>query len=185
MLPINFTKEDFKIYSAVTALRTVLWGRDDLLRPQYKAKLNRHPLSGHCYVACEYIHHYWDALYLPHYVKIDDVTHWFLQRDDVILDPTEDQFVDVGVLIPYSEGIRCGFLTKKPSRRTASLVNSVMRITSLVADALRDGRNVIDIPNNEKDYDHPDIYKLFYGQQVSAGNTTYPGTLIYSSTAST
>jgi hypothetical protein len=86
--------------------------------------------TGHCYVASEAYYHIMGYQYgfRPHQMKVDGVSHWWLQDGDgEIIDITEDQFV--GVKVNYwSDDARCrGFLTKGPSKRAQILIDRVMR----------------------------------------------------------
>lgn len=116
---------------------------DDLLTPEYrgyvrKYKLNR--FAGHCYTASEAYYHLEGKKlgYKPCYTKVMTfcvdanpplgayctiLTHWYLKKDDLILDLTSEQFE--GQPIPYDKGRRCGFLTKKPSMRARELMARV------------------------------------------------------------
>lgn len=85
---------------------------------------------GCCYVACEALYHLHAGAqgYVPAYLKIEGdsifSTHWILIRDDGrILDPTADQFKSSP---DYSNPLRCGFLTKQPSKRTKKLMQAVI-----------------------------------------------------------
>lgn len=103
---------------------------DDLLLPKYRKMYRRTNTAGHCYVATETLYHFLGKRnrerYKPHYLKVGDVTHWFLMTDDKknILDPTYDQF---DRWPNYSNGKRCGFLTKKPSKRSRTLIARINR----------------------------------------------------------
>ena len=102
---------------------------DSLLKPEYIGK--GHKLHGHCYVAAEAYYHLWGKVdgYFP--VRAKDghgVTHWWLQhKDGTIVDPTSAQYRMVGEVPPYNKGIKGGFLTKEPSKRTQILMDRILR----------------------------------------------------------
>ena len=99
----------------------------NLLRPEYqKIYSNKlHPHFGHCYVASEAAYHLFckDEGYIPQVMHIDEnTTHWYLRKGDDIVDVTKAQFP---FDLDYSLGRGCGFLTKKPSKRTQWLINKL------------------------------------------------------------
>lgn len=98
----------------------------DLLKPQFRGS---HPQCGHCYVATEALFYLlggassgWKSFRAR---DEEGVTHWWLQRDDEILDPTSGQYLDMGRVPPYAIGRAGGFLTKEPSQRTVILLERV------------------------------------------------------------
>ena len=98
---------------------------DDLLRSKYRG--NNNNLYGHCYVATEAYYHLMDEDqkdYNPAYIKIKDITHWFLKngKTDEIIDITARQF---NFTIDYSNAKFCDFLSKEPSKRAKILINRV------------------------------------------------------------
>jgi hypothetical protein len=112
-----------------------------ILHPKYKkiAKdkhlKGRHITWGHCYVVSETFYHLIgkDYGWFPHVIRMGSGgTHWFLKQMEKgvgygnIIDPTVGQF---GGFIPdYSKGRACGFLTKKPSKRSKILIDHIFRI---------------------------------------------------------
>ena len=98
----------------------------DLLQPRYrKLAAGKHPTFGHCYAASEAV---WYLLggkesdYTPNVVRVPGGTHWYLKhktKESVYLDPTAEQFAEP---VPYENGVRCPFLTGKPSKRAAALI---------------------------------------------------------------
>jgi hypothetical protein len=106
---------------------------ENLLSPKFKKMLRvmtgteeNRKYFGHCYVSCEAFYHIAGKGlgYKPHYIRMGVFNHWFLRRikDGTILDITEKQF---SYTPDYSKGIRCGFLTKKPSKRAQKLMRAV------------------------------------------------------------
>jgi hypothetical protein len=100
---------------------------DDLLKPKYLIE-GRNKFTGHCYVATEAAYHLLSnknkMVYKPAILNINGDTHWFLKNilDHTIIDITRDQFD----FIPnYNDSRGCGFLTKKPSKRTTILLNKI------------------------------------------------------------
>lgn len=89
-------------------------------------------MRGNCYVTCEALYHLLGgkkAGYVPHTLKHEGDTHWYLVRKycpcgmtythPVIIDPTASQFKKPP---NYSKGRGTGFLTKKPSKRARALM---------------------------------------------------------------
>jgi hypothetical protein len=94
----------------------------DLLTPDWRARATT-PLSGHCYVASEAAWHLLGgtkSTWRPQVARVGDITHWWLQGPDGILDITAGQFADP---FDYSLGRGCGFLTKQPSKRAQRLMD--------------------------------------------------------------
>jgi hypothetical protein len=99
----------------------------DLLKEPYRSQVESgaHPLTGHCYVACEALYHILKprAGFTPMTVEMPDGgTHWFLRGPfDLPIDPTMEQFV--GKTFPnHREGRGRGFLTKEPSARAKKIL---------------------------------------------------------------
>lgn len=92
---------------------------DDLRRQPYTGSSN--PLAGHCYVASEAVFHLFKGMYYPCFIRHEGHPHWFLRRvaDNGVLDVTASQFSSD---VPYSLGIRKGFLTKHPSKRAQVVI---------------------------------------------------------------
>lgn len=95
---------------------------------------------GNCYVTCEALYHLLGgkkAGYIPHRVKHEGDTHWYLilrqptlflgnrvvESLDLIIDPTASQFK---TRPDYSKGVGAGFLTKKPSRRARAMMKRMV-----------------------------------------------------------
>lgn len=56
----------------------------------------------------------------------EGIVHWWLENPQgEILDPTSDQYFELGKTPPYDKGKRGGFLTKDPSKRTRVLLSRV------------------------------------------------------------
>lgn len=56
----------------------------------------------------------------------DGVVHWWLEDEKgAILDPTAEQYTDLGKTPPYSKGRRGGFLTKAPSYRARTILDQL------------------------------------------------------------
>lgn len=109
------------IDQAVDLVRTHL--TSDLLKKEYKGK--KHPMAGHCYVACEALCAILPETFHPYRLKMPDGTsHWFLRTHlgHRIVDPTADQFP---IEPPYEAARRAGFLTKNPCRRTKVLLDRI------------------------------------------------------------
>ena len=100
----------------------------DLLKPEYINKNKINPLHGHCYVATEAFYHFMaeeeKKEFSPAIIKVGNITHWFLINDDndQVIDLTSQQF---NFKLDYSKSRKCGFLTKKPSKRCLILINRV------------------------------------------------------------
>jgi hypothetical protein len=100
---------------------------DDLLKPKYLIG-ERNKFTGHCYVATETLYHLLSEedkkIYKPSILKINGDTHWFLKNvlDNTVIDITKDQF---NFTLNYNESKGCGFLTKKPSKRSIILLNKI------------------------------------------------------------
>ena len=85
---------------------------------------------GNCYVVCEALYHLMGgkrAGYIPHRLRHEGDTHWYLVQNHnghpVIIDPTVKQFRRKP---DYSKGVGCGFLTKKPSKRAREMMKKLV-----------------------------------------------------------
>jgi hypothetical protein len=91
----------------------------DLLKPEYLAIKNRHPLEGHCYVAAEAVYHLLGGKKKGLTAVVAKLpkggTHWWIKTNNGIIDPTKEQFGKER--IPYELGKPTGFLTRLPSKR--------------------------------------------------------------------
>jgi hypothetical protein len=83
-------------------------------------------MTGHCYVACEAIYHLLggkEGGLRPMFIYHEGSPHWYLMRGDEVIDPTASQFRSS---VPYEFGKGKGFLTKKPSRRAAVVIDRAL-----------------------------------------------------------
>lgn len=93
----------------------------DLLKPEYRGA--DHPLAGHCYVASEALFHLSKKQLYPCFIRHEGTPHWFLKDErGRVYDPTAAQFKTP---VPYEQGVRKGFLTKKPSARTREIIRRI------------------------------------------------------------
>lgn len=104
-------------------VRLFLEDKDRL--PKYQGSPNK--LYGHCYVACEAFYHLLSkeeqAQFRLKWVKHEGETHFFLERKDgTTVDITVEQFKKWP---NYFKGRGCGFLTKKPSKRTQNVLDRI------------------------------------------------------------
>jgi hypothetical protein len=100
---------------------------------------------GNCYVTCEALFHLlggYDAGYVPHRLRHEGDTHWYLVKTvyarapaglplrgswevekRIIIDPTVSQFK---TRPDYDSGVGCGFLTKGPSKRAREMMERMV-----------------------------------------------------------
>jgi hypothetical protein len=78
---------------------------------------------GHCYHASEALYHLTQSQMehiSPAYVTMGGGKHWFLVTEHgIVWDITQDQF---DTPPDYSQGVRCGFLTVKPSKKAQKVI---------------------------------------------------------------
>lgn len=125
----------------VAAIRDSL--SPDLLKPLWRkiAVTTGNRFTGHCYAASEAAYHMLggaDAGWVPCILTSagwpeglrSGQTHWFLRHRETgrVVDPTEEQF---SVPVDHSAGRGCGFLTSKPSRRAAILIERSSRLLEI------------------------------------------------------
>jgi hypothetical protein len=118
--------QDATLVEVTARVRAVL--TDDLLKPHYRARSDRRPATGHCYVACEALFHLLggkDAGFTPAQIHHEGESHWFLRTPSGVLDPTADQFATP---VPYETGTGKGFLTREPSRRAVEVIRRVQAL---------------------------------------------------------
>jgi len=94
----------------------------ELLKPQYRIENSINPMFGHCYVASEVLYHMIkDSGNYSACCARDErgVVHWWIVDNETskIYDTTSDQYYSRGLVPPYSNGKKTGFLTKDPSKR--------------------------------------------------------------------
>ena len=85
-------------------------------------------MRGNCYVTSEALYHLLGgkaAWWKPMRVRHEGDMHWFLRNvlTGQILDATAVQFKTKP---PYDKAVGCGFLTKKPSKRAASMMKRMV-----------------------------------------------------------
>lgn len=85
-----------------------------------------HPLAGHCYVASEAYYHIVgkEQGYSPYQMKVDGVSHWWLQQGCSVVDITAKQF-DHKINYHHETRRRRAFLTVQPSRRAQVVIDRV------------------------------------------------------------
>lgn len=54
------------------------------------------------------------------HMRVDSVSHWFIVKDEEVLDPTVGQFKKIP---DYKSARGRGFLTKKPSKRAQIIID--------------------------------------------------------------
>ena len=85
-------------------------------------------MRGNCYAASEALYHILGGLngyWKPMVMRLPSgETHWFLKHRGMgmILDPSQKQFKQRP---DYGSARGCGFLTKKPSKRAAKLIQEL------------------------------------------------------------
>lgn len=103
---------------------------DDLRDSEY-IKMNRGKYCGHCHAASEaffYLMGGKDAGYLVKQAKDDaGISHWWVERSGLIIDPTHEQYTDYGLVPPYAKGkTRCpnqqGYI---PTNRAKKLIQRI------------------------------------------------------------
>ena len=102
----------------------------DLLAPQYRKEAIG-PMDGHCYVATEcfyYVYgkdHGWKPMCGAECTdELKVSTHWWLEKDGIVLDITAAQFPDG---YDYSIG-RKQFFVSYPSKRCLTLVERIENV---------------------------------------------------------
>ena len=95
---------------------------DDLLKPKYRGIKIKH--FGHCYVATECFYYIYGRRngWFPYcHRNRKGETHWWLQKDDEILDITSEQF---DMPYPYEKGHK-QFFVNYPSKRCKILAKRI------------------------------------------------------------
>ena len=106
---------------------------DDLLKPEYRG--GTRPFSGHCYVASEAYYHLTGRTHAPKRLRVNGVTHWWLEAPDGgIIDLTAEQFDGP---VDYARGVGAGFLTREPSKRARIVIERVREATRRACDTGR------------------------------------------------
>lgn len=114
--------------NAIRLIREVAADSPDLVKANFRRMIRAgaHPVTGHCYVACEVLCDFFPGKYQPHVVRLTTGTHWFVKNksNGEIIDPTAEQFDNA---VPYAHGRPAAFLTSKPSRRAQVFAWRVMK----------------------------------------------------------
>lgn len=104
----------------------------ELIKPKYRTA---HPVAGACYVVSEAAYHILGGSFngfKPMVGRVGDMTHWWLQWNSRIIDPTKSQFMHYKELKKfYDAGRGCGFLTKEPSKRAMALIRKYYAVPDL------------------------------------------------------
>lgn len=98
----------------------------DLIKPKYRREDCK--VAGACYIVSEALYHLGakDLGYKPKRVKLDGITHWWLEKDTgEIWDLTCGQFPTERLFEYYDAGVFGGFLTREPSARALQLMRRV------------------------------------------------------------
>lgn len=102
----------------------------ELLKPKWKNQ--RHSLEGYCYVAAEVMWHLlgtedWKPCMASYEDDRGKTSHWWLEnkKTGLIVDPTKEQFTELGKEPPYKIGKGCGFLTQRPSKRANKVLDRI------------------------------------------------------------
>lgn len=105
---------------AARAIREVLFGSPDLLKPEYRGSTN--PAYGHCYVATQAYYYLTGGVasqWAPQVIRLGNLTHWFNKnKANRVKDLTGEQF---SAAVPYDRGRGCGFShsdQSQPDERT-------------------------------------------------------------------
>jgi hypothetical protein len=119
---------DSKIAKLVREVQSNL--TPELLKPRWKNQ--RHPLEGFCYVAAEAMYHLlgkedWKPCMASYEDEGGKTSHWWLAHKTTgrIVDPTHEQFTELGKVPPHHLGKGCGFLTQQPSKRAQRILDRV------------------------------------------------------------
>lgn len=116
------------IEEAVEKVQRACLNHPELLRPEYKEKVRKgaHPITGHCYVACEALYHLLPGTFIVYWTRVGEDTHWFLtDTHGNVIDPTIHQFPQDTWFHLHDNPTRGGFLTKEPSKRTRVIMEEV------------------------------------------------------------
>lgn len=92
-------------------------------------------MYGHCYVATEAMYYLLgdkETIGLCRGRGENGIVHWWLvnKKTNEIHDATVDQYPSKGLVPPYHNGKRLGFLTNVPSKRCQVVLERVGRISS-------------------------------------------------------
>ena len=105
-----------------------------LLTPRWKAENDgpgAPPSTGFCYIAAEAAYHLLKhkkpkGMCASYHEDGQAATHWWIVLENgVVFDPTATQYTGLGEDPPYHLGKGKGFLTIRPSKRAAKLMNLV------------------------------------------------------------
>jgi hypothetical protein len=113
----------------------------DLLKGQWKNRINKIHTTGHCYAASEALYYLCghSNVYNPRVCKEENGdTHWFIQNkfNNEILDPTKSQYIELGKLPPYKIARGTGFMQQ--STRSVEIMKRTLTAFDLDPNLLKE-----------------------------------------------
>jgi hypothetical protein len=125
-----YVYEGSNVTTLIRYVRNVLRSAPRMKKYEKLAE-NQHFTFGHCYQASEFLYHMLggnDSLLQVYEGKNDaGISHWWLATEDGdIIDPTLEQYLWNDKLPPYSSGRPSSFHTKRMSKRTRNIFQSLL-----------------------------------------------------------
>tara|TARA_E500000081_G_C5874517_1_gene236358 strand:- start:74 stop:556 length:483 start_codon:yes stop_codon:yes gene_type:complete len=113
----------------------------DLLKGQWKNRVNEIHTTGHCYAAAEALYYLCghSNVYNPRVCKEENGdTHWFIQNKftNEILDPTKTQYTELGEEPPYHLARGTGFMQQ--STRCVEIMKRTLKAFGLSPEVLKE-----------------------------------------------
>ena len=111
----------------------------DLIDRHWQEQAKNRPLHNYCYISSEALYHviakgrgYKPAQMWVHVGGGREVSHWFLRKEEAVVDITAMQFGKTR--IPYRKAKSCGWLTKRPSNAAQEIMRRIGFNPEVLAD---------------------------------------------------
>lgn len=118
---IGMTQKEQDLFDKVRALLT-----PELIPDKFQDGKIDNPMYGHCYHATLALSNLLGGKDFGYKIKCgvdtDDIKHYWIMKDDRIIDPTSEQYTDLNRTPPYDNTSRCDY---RPSKATKALIEAL------------------------------------------------------------
>jgi hypothetical protein len=125
MMMVDYTPENLKKISGIIK-RNLTY---DLLPKKWFIRNASNPMFGHCHNAAGCLYKIFGHESMHMYRALDDegIYHWWcIDKENVIIDLTSEQYTNFGRTPPYAEGQKANILGFEYRKRVMRLFNRVM-----------------------------------------------------------
>jgi hypothetical protein len=125
MKTIDYNQQTIKVISELIVKNLTI----DLLPKKWINRNRSNTMFGHCHNASGCLYRVFGPKALHMYRGLDDegIWHWWVvDKDNVLIDLTSDQYISVGRIPPYNKSEKAGMLGFEYKKRVMRLYNRVM-----------------------------------------------------------